>query len=91
MVKHQKELGWSFAYMGTDHDVEGVSVSLSITNVVKFEKTAEETANTFKRERRARERYMKEMDLFNKSVPCASMESRREFSTTLAENYYKDE
>jgi hypothetical protein len=77
--------------MGTDHDVDGVSVSLSITNVVKFEKTAEETANTFKRELRARERYMKEMDLFNKSVPCASMESRREFSTTLAENYYKDE
>ena len=91
MVRHQKELGWSFAYMGTDHDVDGVSVSLSITNVVKFEKTAEETANTFKRELRAREHYMKEMDMFNKSVPCASMESRREFSTTLAENYYKDE
>ena len=41
LVEHLKEEGWSFAYMGTDHDVHGVSVSLSITNVVKFEKTEE--------------------------------------------------
>ena len=37
--------------MGTDHDVEGVTVSLSITNVVKFEKTEEETLRSFKKER----------------------------------------
>ena len=38
LIEHLKKGGWSFAYMGTDHDVEGVTVSLSITNVVKFEK-----------------------------------------------------
>lgn len=47
----EKSEGWSFAYMGTDHDVEGVTVSLSITNVVKFEKTEEETLRSFKKER----------------------------------------
>lgn len=41
LIEHLKKEGWSFAYMGTDHDVEGVTVSLSITNVVKFEKTEE--------------------------------------------------
>lgn len=33
-----KDERWSFAHMGTDHDMDRVTVSLSITNVVKFEK-----------------------------------------------------
>ena len=57
LVEHLKDQGWTFAYMGTDHDVHAVSIDLSITNVVKFEKTAEETLETFKKERRARERW----------------------------------
>ena len=89
MIEHLKKQGWSFAYMGTDHDVEGVTVSLSITNVIKFEKTAEETVKTFKRERRARERYMKEMEDFNLAAPCATMEARVAFNTKLADKYYE--
>ena len=45
LIEHLKKEGWSFAYMGTDHDVEGVTVSLSITNVVKFEKTEADAKN----------------------------------------------
>lgn len=33
LIEHLKKEGWSFAYMGTDHDVEGVTVSLSIMQV----------------------------------------------------------
>ena len=51
--------------MGTDHDVHGVSISLSITNVVKFEKTEAETVETFKKERRARERWAEEENLYS--------------------------
>ena len=91
MIEHLKKQGWSFAYMGTDHDVEGVTVSLSITNVIKFEKTAEETVKTFKRERRARERYLKEVDMFNHDMPCATMEARVAFNASLAEKYYEEE
>ena len=91
MVEHLKKQGWSFAYMGTDHDVEGVTVSLSITNVIKFEKTAEETVETFKRERRARERYLEEVDMFNHVTPCATLESRVAFNASLAEKYYEEE
>ena len=90
-IEHLKKQGWSFAYMGTDHDVEGVTVSLSITNVIKFEKTAEETVKTFKRERRARERYLKEVDDFNHAVPCATMETRVAFNASLAEKHYEEE
>ena len=91
MIEHLKKQGWSFAYMGTDHDVQGVTVSLSITNVIKFEKTAEETVKTFKRERRARERYWKEVDMFNHDTPCATMEARVAFNASLADKYYEEE
>ena len=66
-------------------------MSLSITNVIKFEKTAEETVKTFKRERRARERYLKEVDEFNHAAPCASMEARVAFNASLADKYYEEE
>ena len=91
MIEHLKLQGWTFAYMGTDHDVEGVTIGLSITNVIKFEKTAEETVKTFKRERRARERYLEEVDAFNHIAPGASVEARINFNTTLAQNYYNED
>ena len=30
LIQHLKDEGWSFAYMGTDHDMDRVTVSLSI-------------------------------------------------------------
>lgn len=91
MIEHLKKQGWSFAYMGTDHDVEGVTVGLSITNVIKFDKTAEDTLETFKRERRARERYLMEIDDFNHAMPGATEVDRVKFNATLASKYYEEE
>ena len=82
--------GWSFAYMGTDHDVDGVTVSLSITNVVKFEKTEAETQAVFEKERRARKRYNKKMALFDMAAPCASAEERRSFREKISAEYYDE-
>jgi hypothetical protein len=90
LIEHLKKQGWSFAYMGTDHDVESVTVSLSITNVVKFEKTAEATVRSFKKERRARERYLQEVEDFNLATPCASAEQRVAFNSSLADGYYEE-
>ena len=91
LVRHLKKEGWSFAYMGTDHDVESVTLSLSITNVVKFEKTEEGTMQSFKKERRARERYMERVEEFNLAEPCASPEQRVILSTCLADGYYEED
>lgn len=91
LIEHLKKEGWSFAYMGTDHDVEGVTVSLSITNVVKFEKTEAETLKSFKKERHAREMWSHKMDAFNKATPCATMEERVCFNAELADEYYDEE
>ena len=91
LIEHLKKEGWSFAYMGTDHDVEGVTVSLSITNVVKFEKTEAETLKSFKKERHAREMWSHKMDAFNRATPCATMEKRVCFNAELADEYYDEE
>ena len=91
LIEHLKKEGWSFAYMGTDHDVEGVTVSLSITNVVKFEKTEAETLKSFKKERHAREMWSHKMDAFNRANPCATMEERVCFNAELADEYYDEE
>jgi hypothetical protein len=90
LVEHLKEEGWSFAYMGTDHDVHGVSVSLSITNVVKFEKTEEETLKTFRKERRAREKWAEDENMFNISCADATFEERIKFNKQRAKKFYGD-
>ena len=77
-------------YMGTDHDVEGVTISLSITNVVKFEKTEAETKAVFEKERRARGRYSKKMAEFDLASPCASMEERKIFQSKIADEFYDE-
>ena len=90
LVEHLKDEGWSFAYMGTDHDVHGVSVSLSITNVIKFEKTEEETLETFRKERRARERWAAEENDFNLACPNATYEERVRSKKARAMHFYAD-
>ena len=91
LVEHLTSEGWSFAYMGTDHDVQGVSISLSITNVVKFEKTEEETIKTFEKERRARERWFEQEDNFSKCSPEATCEEKIRFRKQRAASYYDEE
>ena len=89
MIDHLKKQGWTFAYMGTDHDVEGVTVSLSISNVIKFEKTGEDTLRTFKEESLSRGRWMKDLDMYQRSNPNATKEERIAFNAELAAKYYK--
>ena len=91
LVEHLKDEGWSFAYMGTDHDVHGVSISLSITNVVKFEKTEAETVETFKKERRARERWAEEENLYSLNCPGACLQDRIRAQKERSSRYYKEE
>ena len=90
LIEHLKGEGWSFAYMGTDHDVSSVSVSLSITNVVKFEKTDEETMKSFRKEMRARERWSAEENEMILSCPDASYEQRQASRKERAKHFYNE-
>ena len=90
LVDHLKAEGWSFAYMGTDHDVEGVSFNLSITNVIRFAKTEEATRETFRKERMARARWHRKMEDFNQACPEASAEDRKIFYSRIAKEFYDE-
>jgi len=90
LVEHLQKKGWSFAYMGTDHDVEGVSLTLSITNVIRFEKTEEKTLETFRKERRARERWAEEENNFNLACGSACLEERIAFNQARSKKYYEE-
>ena len=91
LVEHLQALGWSFAYMGTDHDVQAVSHSISITNVIKFQKTAADTLATFKKERLAREKWAEAEAFFALSCPDATKEDYIASRINRAKSYYKEE
>ena len=91
LVNRLKDKGWSFAYMGTDHDVDSVSVDLSITNVIKFEKNLEDTKRAFRRERKAKERWMENEKVFESSCPCYSYEDKLSFLKRSASHYYDED
>ncbi len=57
LVDELKAEGWVFTYMGANQDVEKVAMSISISNHILWESTAEGTQSMFNREKRARTRF----------------------------------
>lgn len=57
LIERLKEKNWTFTYIGTDHDVEKVAFSLSITNKVVFSKDTAVMKKMFIQESNARMRY----------------------------------
>jgi len=57
LIEELKLNRWTFTYIGTDHDVEDFAKSMSITNSMKFCKTAQGLNDMFYEERKARKMY----------------------------------
>ena len=57
MVEDLKGKKWTFTYIGTDHDVDKIAVSIAITNVMKFEKNEADMKKMFAKESAARMAY----------------------------------
>lgn len=57
MIADCKAKGWIFSYIGTDHDVQQVSVNLGIQNVQVFSKNDDDMQRMWKEERQARHRH----------------------------------
>lgn len=57
LIETQKEQHWVFTYIGTNQDVEKVSVSLNISNSMAFACSAVGTTEMFKKEKVCRERF----------------------------------
>lgn len=72
LIHSLKEEGWTFAYMGTCHDVKSVTASLTITNVITFERSEENTAEVFSKDRQARERFYNKVHSLREEHRCLS-------------------
>lgn len=61
MVDELELQGWTFTYIGANHDVEQLARSLSIKNTLDFRADAQGVKRMFSRERRARENYRRKI------------------------------
>jgi len=57
LIEELKLNHWTFTYIGTDHDVEKFAASLSITNIMYFEKNPKDIKFMFEKERNSRKLY----------------------------------
>jgi hypothetical protein len=57
IVEKLKQEKWTFTYIGTDHDVEKIALSLSIDNTMVFEKNDAHINEMFKKEQYARTKF----------------------------------
>lgn len=61
LVEELKQNRWTFTYIGADHDVEKIAMSLSITNTLVFEKNEADIKSMFAKERNARTNYSRKI------------------------------
>jgi len=57
LVEELKQNRWTFTYIGTDHDVEKIAISLSINNTMVFKKNEADIKRMFIKEQMARAKY----------------------------------
>lgn len=54
LIGKMKKRGWTFTYIGANHDVERVAFSLSINNSLKFEATEADVRRAFDHDKKSR-------------------------------------
>lgn len=62
LVENLEKEGWTFTYIGTDHNVAQMASTISIKNHLSFSKNERDIDLMFKKERFARMSYMKKID-----------------------------
>ena len=79
IISEQKNLGWTFTYIGANHDVEKVAHSISITNTMVFEADEKLMKHTFAKENQSRILYS--MKIHDKVDPRTGYYDEPENST----------
>lgn len=63
LIDELKPRNWTFTYIGTDHDVEKIALSLSITNTLVFEKNEADIKKMFQKDYDARVNYNRKIHM----------------------------
>ena len=88
LIEQLKSEGWSFAYMGSAHNVKEVTDLLSIENVVEFSHDDIGAGNTWGRERSSRRAYYEKMNRMYEEERELSREEMLERKRQYAREYY---
>lgn len=88
LIERLTQEGWSFSYMGSEHDVEQVSFNLSINNVIEFSHDNTGAANTWSRESSAKHNYYRKMDEEYRNGRRQSKEEWMARKRQMASEYY---
>ncbi len=90
LIEKLTQEGWSFSYIGSDHDVQQVSFNLSINNVVEFCHDVEGTRSSWARESSAKRNYFRKMDEEYRQGRRHSKKEWMERKREMAESYYEN-
>lgn len=88
LIEKLKSEGWSFAYMGSAHNVKEVTDLLSIENVVEFSHNNLGAVSTWGRERSSRRAYYEKMNRMYEEERKMSREEMLERKRQYAKEYY---
>jgi hypothetical protein len=61
IIDEQKALGWTFTYIGANHDVEKVAASISISNTMNFNANPADVHAMFMKENNSRVRFSRKI------------------------------
>ena len=87
LIEECKGLGWNFAYIGADHNVEEIAEKLSINNTSIFDKSEAGVKSMWNQQHEAMSSYY---DLIEEEceMPCMTNEMRVSFRQSLSEKYF---
>ncbi len=88
LIEQLTQEGWSFSYMGSNHDVKQVSFNLSINNVVEFSHDVMGTSSSWARESSAKRNYFRKMDEEYRRGRRQSKKEWVERKREMANEYY---
>ena len=88
LIEQLKSEGWSFAYMGSAHNVKEVTDLLSIENVVELSHNNLGAGSTWGRERSSRRAYYEKMNRMYEEERSMSREEMLERKRQYAKEYY---
>ena len=90
LIEQYKEMGWSFSYMGSAHNVKEVTDLLNIDNVMEFSHDNLGNSNTWERERGSKMAYYGKMARMQEENCCLRADERMARKRQFAKEYYSN-
>lgn len=88
LIEKLKEEGWTFAYMGSAHNVKEVSDLLSIDNVVEFKHDERGVKSLWKRQKASQQSYYRFMNDMYSNSESMTDEDALEMKRNYAKRFY---